>query len=409
MPNLHKHQKQVASSAPNRYGLWLKMGVGKTAVALELAKSKGEIPLIVCPKSLKENWYRECKMWGVEDHIIMTKEEFRRDWDKLRECNFIIFDEYHYQLGIKSQMYKNSVAFLSKHQPEYIYALTATPFLSTPWNVYCAEKLLGHMPSYKYYKETFFNRVPMGFMTLKSGKKVRRMIDVPNKKNYHLLVKRLNEIGITMTMAEVVDVPEYTFIREDFELNTEQKIAISELTDTVPIAYYTRAFQIENGTLKSDGYGEDLYFKSEKFNRTLELIRDNEKLIVVCHHNLEIERFKKEIKDKNVLTITGQTKGKDRQGIIDFANASGNCVLIINAAICEGLNLPTFQLIVFYSMSWSITHREQMEGRNQRIVDLRKNTYIDMVVGGGVDEAVYDCIKEKKSFSAEIYAKENKI
>jgi len=405
--NLYNYQQQIVDTAPNRYGLWLRMGVGKTATALGLAKKRNEVPLIICPKSLSKNWQRECNVWGVENYLIITKEEFKRDWEILERYNFIVFDEFHWFLGMKSAMHKKTKSYLAKHQPEYIYGLTATPILSSAWNVYCSELLLGHMPSYKWYKQTFFKTVKMGTY-MKFGKILPRMVDIPIPENQHLLIEILNRIGVTLRMEDVTEVPEYTFIREDFGLNAEQRKAISELDDPTPIAFYTKSFQIENGTLKSDGYTENRFFKSEKCKRVIELIENTEKLIVVCHHTLEIEMIASKIKDKKVFKITGKTNGDDRYDLQDIVANSDNCVLLINAAISEGLNFPSMTTIVFYSMSWSIKDREQMEGRNQRRNDLRKNTYIDMVVLGGVDEGVYDCIKKKKDFNVEIYAIQNK-
>ncbi len=396
MPTLYPHQQEFVDTAPNRFGCFYKMGVGKSAVALELAKKYNQKPLIICPKSLTKNWVRECKLWGVDSYEIITKEKFRSSWETLQKYNFLAIDEFHYFLGYKSQMHKSLLKYLKKYQPEYIYGLTGSPYLSTPYNVYAAELLLGHQPKYLDYRNKYFEQIKMGVRT----------VPIRVHELDHLLIEKINEIGITKTMEDVVDeVPKHVYIREDFETTKEQKIAIGLIPEAEPIAMYAKSFQIENGTKKSNGYDNNEYYKSEKFNRTLELIKDNKKLILICHHNLEIKRFTEEIKDKIVFVINGATRAEDRQHLIDFANDSENCVLIINASICEGFNLPGFDLMVFYSMSWSIKDREQMEGRVTRINALKRCTYIDMVVSGGVDEAVYDCIKDKKDFQAEIYHK----
>jgi hypothetical protein len=47
--------------------------------------------------------------------------------------------------------------------------------------------------------------------------------------------------------------------------------------------------------------------------------------------------------------------------------------------------------------------RVQAEGRILRANHLKKNLYIDLVVRGGVDEAVMECIKQKKSFDERLY------
>ncbi len=153
---LYKHQQQLVDLNPDKHGLFWQCGTGKTLAAIELAKDKGSA-LIVCPKSIKEQWEEQIDYWHV-----FTKEEFRKAWNKLPKYDCLIIDEAHYFSGIKSQMYKSLIKYVKKHNPQYIYLLTATPYLSTPFNIYCLASILGCNWSYQQFFNRFFTRVYMG-------------------------------------------------------------------------------------------------------------------------------------------------------------------------------------------------------------------------------------------------------
>jgi hypothetical protein len=55
----------------------------------------------------------------------------------------IVVHNCHYFFGIKSQMSKALAYYNKKHSTKYLYLATATPYLSTPMNIYVAGKLLG--------------------------------------------------------------------------------------------------------------------------------------------------------------------------------------------------------------------------------------------------------------------------
>ncbi len=58
--NLYKHQKRIVEKAPEKHILAWEMGTGKTIAALELAKLTQNL-LVICPKSLKEQWKENMK------------------------------------------------------------------------------------------------------------------------------------------------------------------------------------------------------------------------------------------------------------------------------------------------------------------------------------------------------------
>ena len=58
--------------------------------------------------------------------------------------------------------------------------------------------------------------------------------------------------------------------------------------------------------------------------------------------------------------------------------------------------------MVFYSLDFSHKNHIQLQGRILRINNLKKNTYIYLVVEG-IDTDVYKTIMKKKDFQASLY------
>jgi len=389
---LYQHQKDLIKLNPSKHLLAWGCGTGKTLASIELSKIKDEQTLIICPKSIKEQWLEQV------DYDILTKEEFRKDWRTLQKYDTLIIDEAHYFSGIKSQMYKNLIKYIKKNVPDNIFLLTATPYMSSPWNIYCLANILGYKWSYNKFKMAFFNDVRMG----------NRIIPVIKKNIEPQIAKLVNLIGGTVSLQDCIDVPEQIYQTEYFDLTSEQKRAIKEVqkTETNHIVKWTKIHQVCGGTLKGDGYIEDQYFKTEKLERLKNICSEHKKVIVVCRYNAEVEMIEKQLKKcklENVGSITGKTQ--EKHSVVKVANEYKETKLIINAACSEGYELPTFDLMVFYSYDFSLKNYLQMKGRIQRINNIKKNVYLDLIVKNTIDSDVKKSLKNKINFDLEIYKK----
>jgi len=411
---LFKHQQKLLDRFPKKWLLAWGTGTGKSLASLELAKKNGGSALIICPKSIKEQWMSIIKDNNC-DYAVLSKEEFKKAVmiDKIESYDNLITDEVHFFSGMqglkkKSGMLKAMLFYIKKYNPSSIYLLTATPYLSSPWNIYALAEILGHKWNYMAYKNLFFQDVNMGR---------RWPIPVVKKKvKYKGILMNTEEavadlvsiIGNTVALEDCADVPEQIFQTEYFDLTGEQKEAIKGLGEVNPIVYWTKCHQICGGTLKSDGYSEDKFYKSDKLNRLLELCDEHKKLIIVCRYNNEIEYIKKQIqirkKTANIYTINGSTK--DKHKVIKSADSSEEAIVISNASCSEGYELPSFPIMIFYSYDFSLKNYIQILGRIQRINNIKKNVYLSLIVKKSIDEEVYKSILRKEDFQIAIYAEE---
>lgn len=399
---LYYHQKKILLENPAKRLLCWETGTGKSLAAIELVKkNRPKNVLLICPKALKEKWYRDIENHSADEYMpwtVMSKEEFRRDWEDIPGYETIIIDEAHYFAGHTSQMSKNMLKYLKVHKPEYIYLLTATPYMSTPWNIYTLARILGYTWNYYAFKIKFFFDKRVG----------SRFVPAVRPNMEFEIADLVNEIGSVVRLEDCADVPEQVFETEYFSLSEKQVTAVRKVSaeEINPIVKYTKHHQIENGSLKDDGYSGDQFFDSSKFERIADLALEHPKLAVVCRYNLQIDHLAEYLKEtgKPIYIIRGDVKNRDE--IVQRVERDPECVVLINAACSEGYELPSVGVIVFASLSFSYKDYVQMLGRFLRINKLKKNVYLHLVASDGIDEAVYQSIKRKEDFYVEIYASE---
>lgn len=396
-PELYQHQKDLLDQNPDKYLLVWDCGTAKTRASIELAEQKTFDVLVIVPKSLVANWRREIGKWsnGRTAYNVMSKENFRKLAPELREYGAVIVDEAHFFSGMQSQMSKSLIAYIKKHSIPFVYCLTATPFLSKPWNVYRLAQVLGHNWNYRDFEHQFFVHVRMG----------GRMVPVPRSGTQSQLADYVRILGKPVRMEDAVDIPDNNFVSEFFELNKIQQSFMAKAYDPNPLVRFTREHQICGGTIKGDEFTQGEIFGVDKRERVLDLAEEHDKLIVVCRYNLEIDALEDSLRrlGMKVYVIRGETK--DRDGVLQQARKEEKFVLLVNASCSEGWECPEVSTMVFYSYDFSLKNYIQMLGRVQRINNIRKRTYLSLVTKGTVDEEIFNCILKKESFHAEIYAK----
>jgi superfamily II DNA or RNA helicase len=405
---LFKHQRHLLELSPDKYMLMWGTGSGKSLASIELCKQKGGRTLVVCPKSLVNKWDIDIAE-SVIDHehwLVVSKEVFKKSHEHLIHFDNLIIDEAHFFSNYKSGMTKALLAYLEKYNSQRIYLLTATPWLSSAWNIYTYAMIFGMKWKWFKFNQTFFTKVKMG----------NRFIPVPRKSVNGVpladyIAKLLTRFGNSIKLEDCFDVPEQIFQYEYFELTRDQRRGMDNLTDILPIVRFTKEHQICGGTLKGDTYTATERFNAEKLGRLLEIVEENSRLVIVCRYNEEISYLYESIKSKfpglNVHKITGQISGDERHHVVEEINKEEQCVVLINASCSEGYGLPHIPLMVFYSYDFSLKNYIQMLGRIQRAGHIKKNVYLSLVVKDTIDEQIYKSVAiNKKDFQAVLYGEE---
>jgi len=256
-----------------------------------------------------------------------------------------------------------------------------------------AARLLGHDWGYVKFKSKFFYDVRFG----------NRILPVQREGIEGEIAQLVKMIGDTVSMDEIVDIPEQVFETEYIKLTSKQEAKIKNIPDILPIVRFTKQHQIENGISLGDDYNPSEAYDCQKNDRILELLEEFKKVAIFCRYNYQIDVIKDLIIDKEVYVIRGDVK--DRDSVVQKVNASNECVVLINSACSEGYELQTVPVIIYASMDFSLKNTLQSMGRFLRINSLKKNLFI-FLISGEIDQAVYDSYLNKLDFHIEIYAKE---
>lgn len=402
---LYQHQKDFLAQNPNKCSLVWSCGTGKTRTALEWATEYGGVVLIVCPKALKANWKREIEKFIARKTVkiaftILTKEEFRKFASQFQGVESIIVDEVHNGFltpNFKSQMSKALRAYIKKHNVPRVLLLSATVYTSSPWNIYNLAYYTGHVWDYMKFKYKFFVEIPMGL----------RNIWMPKKGIEGELAQLTKQIASVVNIADCMDVPLQNHLEpEYFALTKEQEKAIKDSYDPVPIVRFTKQHEVENGILCGNEFQQEEAFESDKWRRLLDLIEENKKIVIVGRYNLQLEVLQVYCEQFSipVFLINGANKNRDADCL--SAEKSDRCVVLIQSDCGLGFQLPSFELCVYWSMSYSYTSWEQMNGRFLRMDKPSRTTFMYLLTEGeSVDQAVYDAVGHRKDFNLELYAK----
>lgn len=411
MTKLYSHQQDFLEKNPNKSALVWSCGTGKTRTALEWALLIGAIEstLIICPKALKTNWWREInKTYGEEKRTgytiytveVMTKEEFRKDWNSILDYTNVIVDECHNGFltpNYKSQMSKALRNYIKKHNVPRILMLSATVYSSSPWNIYQLASFLGYKWDWFKFNQEFFTQVRMGM----------RIIPVAKKGIEKRLAQLTKKIADVVDIHDVLDVPLQNHLEpEYFSLTKGQERAIKDNYDPVPIVRYTQQHEIENGILLSNEFRELQIYENDKEERIKALCEENKKIAIVCRYNVQIDMLSSVFKNgtKRVFIIRGDVK--DRDAITREAEIAEEAIALIQADCAEGYELPSFELCVFASMSYSYVKWEQICGRFLRMNKPSRTTFLYLITeGDSVDQGIYDAVKRKEDFKINLFKK----
>lgn len=412
---LYQHQLDILKEDPLKTGLFLGTGSGKTSTALALAKGHA---LVICPKTQKQddNWGKE--FTRMINHNIPTcravttisKEEFRRDWERLPHYDTVIVDEAHTCLGVTpdvryknkqpipktSQLFEALQQYLERTKPERLYLCTAT-IGKSPMTIWAAAVLLGKKWDFFKFRQTFY------FQLNRPGRPIWVIrTDAETKERLALNVRKIGYVG---QLSNYFDVPDQTYTTRYVEKTKEQEEAIEEakIDYPDPLVFVGKCHQIENGLLTGDEFNDEKRFKNAKLEAIADLAYQFPQMIIFARYTGQIKMINQMLQKEGYYVQTLDGKTKDKGEVLENLKQRDRYILIAQSQISAGWELPDCPVMVFASMTNSFVDRVQGEGRILRANRLKKNLYIDLVVRGGIDQAVYNSIKNKKDFNERIY------
>ena len=436
---------------------WLlgdEQGLGKTKQVIDIAVAKKlqkgyKHCLIICGvNGLKWNWYNEIKTHSNETpyilgqrvkngklivgsnndklndvlqlsntsgesagrstgYFIITNIETLRNNDITAEIvklckdgtiGMIAFDECHKAKNPSSQQGKG----ILKLQSKTMIAMTGTPLMNTPLDLYIILKWLGY-ERHAFYSFKNHYCVMGGY----GG------YEIVGYKNLDELQTQLNTMMLRRLKSEVLDLPEKTFVDEYVEMTGKQEQIYKEVTAEVkanidqisiapnPLAQLIRMRQATGYT----GILSSTINESAKLDRMEELVEEaveNGQQVVIFSNWTQMTDvvWARLHKKYRVSVITGETKDVDRQdNVNEFQTGASQVLIGTIGAMGTGLTLTAGTVEIFLDEPWNRALKDQAVDRCHRIGQNSNVTIYTLMCKNTIDERIHELVEKKGAMS----------
>ena len=432
------------------YGLqndrWLlgdEMGLGKTkqvidiAVAKKLQKGYKHCFIVCGVNGLKWNWRNEVythsnetayilgqkvkgnkisigsnkdklndvkNLANIDSYFIITNVETLRDETINEELQklckdgtigMIAFDECHKAKNPTTQQGKG----ILKLQAETMIAMTGTPLMNNPMDLYIILKWLGY-EKHAFYSFKKHYCVMGGF----GG------YEIVGYKNLDELQEQLDNIMLRRKKEEVLNLPEKTYIEEYVEMSPAQKKIYNEVTNEIkdnidqisiapnPLAELIRMRQATGFT----GILSSTVQESAKLDRMEELVeeaKENGKKVVIFSNwtqMTDVIYTRLTTKGFRIAQITGETPDAQRQSIVEnFQTGRYDAIIGTSGAMGTGLTLTAGTVEIFLDEPWNMALKEQCVDRCHRIGQKDNLTIYTLMCKDTIDERIHEIVEQK--------------
>ena len=315
---------------------------------------------------------------------------------KLGVIGMVAADEVHKMKNPTSQQGKG---FL-KVQADTMIAMTGTPVMNQPLDLYIILKWLGY-ENHSFYAFKNHYCVMGGYGNYQ----------IVGYNHLDDLQNQLNEFMLRRLKADVLDLPEKTRINEYVEMTPKQAQLYKEVYNSImanidmvkaatnPLAEMIRLRQTTGYT----GILSSTIKESAKLDRMEELVEDaranGKKVVIFSNWTQMTDAIYDRLYSKGygVSCITGETKDEDRQSIKNLFQESENCNVLIGTigAMGTGLTLTAGTVEIFMDEPWNMALKEQAEDRCHRIGQNENLTIYTLLTKNTIDERIHELVEKK--------------
>ena len=443
------------------YGYFMEMGTGKSKVLIDniaMLYDKGKIngALIIAPKGVYRNWFRQeipnhlpchidhhMSIWtattskakdkeyqllfetGFDLHIlIMNVEAFSTKKGlefatKFLNCHktLVAVDE---STTIKTPTAKRTKAILSLGKlAKYRRILTGSPVTKSPLDLYTQcnflhEELLG-FNSYYTFRNRYATMIDRNF----GG---RRVQIVGGYKRLDELSDSLKKFSYRVLKEDCLDLPEKVYVQREVKLSDEQRqiystmksAALAQLKGKMATAPHVltqlmRLHQITCGHLKND---DDTIteIKNNRMSELLDVLDEVEgKVIIWANYVYDIRQIVKAISKKHgedsIVQYYGAIPADVRQKNIEmFQDPKSDSRFFVGNPQTGGygITLTAANNVIYYSNGYDLEKRLQSEDRAHRIGQKKSVTYVDFITPKTIDEKIVKALRKKMNIATEI-------
>lgn len=371
--------------------LFMKMGTGKTKVAIDLVNYNNvELMIYICPFSTKDNLEKEIKKWNINCEYVLIGYETIQTSDKQylsliskmknKKC-FVIADE---SIFIKNENTKRFNRLLQlRNKCEYALILNGTPITKSEWDIYnqmyfLSPKIINM--NRQQFLQIFFKKIT--YKKLHQNEVTFYKFSEINAEYLKKLIEPyIFECDLEFNKNELndyryVDCEKYNYIHEkELKLKEYMKYGQSQ----------TIINMLTNLNIISAN-------STEKNDALIEYIKDK-RVIVYCNFLSEIEYISKKI---DCLVITGKTK--NRKELIERFKKEKKPLLMTFGVGAYSLNLQYYcNEIVYSSLTFDYGKIEQSKYRIKRIGQEKDIKFTYFLTTFGINKFILENLKRKQT------------
>lgn len=378
--------------------LFMKMGTGKTKVALDLVKyNKVDLLVYICPFSTKDNIQTEINKWGLNcDYIIIGYETIQSStktyfnlFQKMKDKKcFIIADESIFIKNEKTNRFKRLLKL--RELCEYALILNGTPLTKNEWDLYNQMHFLSPL-ILNMSREEFLNKFFKEIIYKKRDEKEKRFYKF-SEVNASVLTKLIEPYVFYADL--IFDKKENIYFNYVPYFDETYYIIKQNLLQNMK---FTNFSQIKI-LLQKLHYIASCY--TIKLNEVIKHSQ-NKQVIIYCNYLDEIDYLHKNM---DCFVITGETK--ERSHIIEKFKQSQKPLVMTYGVGSYSLNLQFCQEIIISSLPFfDYGKLEQAMYRIKRLGQESDINYKFFLTDLGISRLILDNIQNKKKL--EDLVKEN--
>lgn len=411
------HQKLAIEKlvANERFILADDMGLGKTtSTVIASLESGSKKILVICPASLKINWYREIqnytdrsisivegKKWESADFVIVNYDIIKNFHDSenvensvIVKENFdlVIIDEAHYiqnKKAARTQLCNDVANKIGK-----VWLLTGTPLTSRPINYFNLLELVDSPVAQNWM--AYVRRYCDGFQFRAGNRKIWNVNGSSNleelrDRTQHTILRRLKE--------EILDLPDKIITPIYLDLKSDTyKALMGEYFDWYRNNEESKSLALQFSKLMKVRQ----IISQEKIKNTIEIANssiDQEKKVIIFTNftdtlNQFVEYFK-----KDCVYLDGSCSKNQRQEAVDrFQNDDKVKVFVGNLkAAGVGITLTAAEVVIMNDLSFVPSDHSQAEDRAYRIGQNKGVSIYYPIFENTIEGKIYDILSRKKN------------
>ena len=453
------------------FGLLMEMGTGKSKCvvdeldiyARELEHGQMIRALIVCPKSLRENWRREFEMNVSDVHhydvgiidsslngadvlleVLQSSSRFKVvivSYDSVRNLteelmlfmpNYMAMDESHYVKNPESKRFKSLIKLTNMASVLMKRILTGTPVSNNILDLWSQFQLLrpgclGYN-GYSGFRAQFCN---IRKITTEQGQEFDK---IEGFKNVDELKESMGRMSLIVKKERCLDLPEklyetrriempaalriqYDNFESNFSLMLEEGVAAK--TDFI-IVQMLKLSQMCCGFITAEDIRSEESIRvvrkleggDTKLNEMMEDVEDvvaTSKLIIWARFHYDIDSIVAACTQRGIGALSLDGRTKDRQTVVDRFNNDSTLRVFVGHVAAGGVGLTLLgdqknandscKVTFFYSNGFSFGQRDQAEARNHRIGQRNCVLYRDYVYENTIEETIATALQSKKDLA----------